>query len=86
MASNLDLTLKVLTKNFAEGTDYFKMLVMAFAGEFRSEQNMHLRNFHAIVPPLTLSFVSHMLVSKDKMKTKKGVFQPTCFTDDGLLN
>lgn len=31
------------------------------------EQNSHLNNFYSIVPPLTVSFVDHMLIAKDKM-------------------
>ena len=34
-----------LVKNFTEGTEYFKILVDVFAPEFRSNKNMHLRNF-----------------------------------------
>ncbi len=41
-----------LAKNFAEGTDYFKILVDIFATEFRSDKNGHLKTFHIIVPPL----------------------------------
>lgn len=48
----LDSVLSDLTRNFAEGTEYFKMLVDVFAPEFRSPKNMHLRNFYIIVPPL----------------------------------
>ncbi|PKU28908.1 wash complex subunit hypothetical protein [Limosa lapponica baueri] len=50
----LDSVLSDLTRNFAEGTEYFKMLVDVFAPEFRSPKNMHLRNFYIIVPPLLL--------------------------------
>eukprot|EP01096_Ripella_sp_DP13-Kostka_P007260 TRINITY_DN2640_c0_g2_i1.p1 TRINITY_DN2640_c0_g2~~TRINITY_DN2640_c0_g2_i1.p1 ORF type:complete len:236 (-),score=162.30 TRINITY_DN2640_c0_g2_i1:104-811(-) len=84
-AQNLDKTVDNLIKNFSTGTDYFKMLVSVIAPEFRNEQNMHLRNFYIIVPPLILNFVDHMLISKEKLKTKKGN-QPLsfCFSDDGF--
>jgi len=84
-AKNLDSAIENLRQNFAEGTDYFKMLVGVFAPEFRSEQNMHLRNFFIITPPLFLNYVEHMLINKDKMKNKKGQQTiTTCFTDDGF--
>uniref|UniRef100_A0A8B9LYJ5 WASH complex subunit 7 n=1 Tax=Accipiter nisus TaxID=211598 RepID=A0A8B9LYJ5_9AVES len=51
-ARQLDSVLGDLARNFAEGTEYFKMLVDVFAPEFRSPKNMHLRNFYIIVPPL----------------------------------
>ncbi|KAL6052161.1 WASH complex subunit 4 [Balamuthia mandrillaris] len=81
-ASNLDQTIDDLATNFAEGTEYFKMLVNVFASEFRDSRNVHLKNFHIIVPPLTLNFVTHILLSKDKLfkkNTKEGTF-----CDDGF--
>ncbi|KAF4800311.1 WASH complex subunit 4 [Turdus rufiventris] len=78
----LDSVLSDLTRNFAEGTEYFKMLVDVFAPEFRSPKNMHLRNFYIIVPPLTLNFVEHSISCKEKLnkKNKSGA----AFTDDGF--
>uniref|UniRef100_A0A8C9MI81 WASH complex subunit 4 n=1 Tax=Serinus canaria TaxID=9135 RepID=A0A8C9MI81_SERCA len=81
-ARQLDSVLSDLTRNFAEGTEYFKMLVDVFAPEFRSMKNMHLRNFYIIVPPLTLNFVEHSISCKEKLnkKNKSGA----AFTDDGF--
>lgn len=56
-AANLDFAVESLTKNFAEGTEYFKMLVDIFAKEFRSDKNAHLKNFYVMVPPLCINFV-----------------------------
>uniref|UniRef100_A0A8D0GHR3 WASH complex subunit 4 n=1 Tax=Sphenodon punctatus TaxID=8508 RepID=A0A8D0GHR3_SPHPU len=81
-ARQLDSVLGDLTRNSAEGTEYFKMLVDVFAPEFRSPKNMHLRNFYIIVPPLTLNFVEHSISCKEKLnkKNKSGA----AFTDDGF--
>jgi len=80
-AKNLDNIIDILAKNFAEGTEYFKILVSVFADEFRSERSAHLKNFYAIVPPLTINFIEHILLGKDKLlKKKPGGF----FTDDGF--
>ncbi|XP_074863978.1 WASH complex subunit 4 isoform X2 [Carettochelys insculpta] len=81
-ARQLDSVLTDLTRNSAEGTEYFKMLVDVFAPEFRSPKNMHLRNFYIIVPPLTLNFVEHSISCKEKLnkKNKSGA----AFTDDGF--
>ncbi len=81
-AKNLDATINYLARNFAEGTEYFKMLVNVFAPEFRDARNVHLKNFHIIIPPLTLNFVQHILKTKDKL-TKKGALDPA-FSDDGF--
>jgi len=81
-AKNLDSAIDYLVRNFAEGTEYFKMLVNVFAPEFRDERNVHLKNFYIIVPPLTLNFAQHILKTKDKL-TKKGALDPA-FSDDGF--
>ncbi|XP_065176385.1 WASH complex subunit 4-like [Sycon ciliatum] len=81
-AKNLDLCVETLAKNFAEGTEYLKMLVDVFASSFRDQKNKHLKNFHIIVPPLTLNYVEYMMSAKEKMnrKNKSGA----AFTDDGF--
>jgi len=81
-AHQLDLVTSNLGKNFAEGTEYFKMLVDVFSPEFRDSKNMHLRNFFVIVPPLTINYVEHMINSKEKLN-KKNKFG-AAFTDDGF--
>lgn len=78
---NLDSVIGNLSKNFAEGTEYFSLLVSVFSEQFRSEQNLHLKNFYAIVPPLAINFVEHILAGKEKLQIRKaGGF----FTDDGF--
>jgi WASH complex subunit 7 len=85
-AKTLDTVVDSLAKNFAEGTEYFKTLVNVFATEFRSPQNMHLRNFYMIVPPLTLNFIEHILKAKERIfkKSKNIGNEPLVFTDDGF--
>lgn len=81
-AERLDHVINDLTQNFAEGTQYFKLLVDVFASDFRNPKNSHLQNFYIIVPPLTINFVEHMIAAKDKMnrRNKTGA----TFTDDGF--
>ncbi|ESO00575.1 hypothetical protein HELRODRAFT_82872, partial [Helobdella robusta] len=81
-ARHLDSVVSSMTKNFSEGTEYFKMLVEVFSSEFQDSKNMHMRNFYAILPPLTLNFVDHMIASKDKLSRKNKV--GASFTDDGF--
>ncbi|XP_078001541.1 WASH complex subunit 4-like [Glandiceps talaboti] len=81
-AHNLDAVINNLTKNFAEGTEYFKMLVDVFSLEFRNPKNMHLRNFYMILPPLTLNFVEYSISCKEKLNKKNKV--GAAFTDDGF--
>ena len=84
-ARNLDHVLKTLRENFAEGTDYFRILVNVFAKEFRNPKNAHLHNFYMIFPPLAINFVEHMVKCKDKLEMKKGRDLGTGkFTDDGF--
>lgn len=81
-AQKLDKVISDLTQNFAEGTQYFKLLVEVFANDFRNKKNSHLQNFYIIVPPLTINFVEYMIAAKDKMnrRNKSGA----TFTDDGF--
>lgn len=81
-AANVDSALTNLTKNFAEGTEYFKMLVDIFAKEFRDEKNAHLKNFHVMVPALCINFVEYIIGAKEKINRKNKV--GAAFTDDGF--
>uniref|UniRef100_A0A8C4QNR8 WASH complex subunit 4 n=1 Tax=Eptatretus burgeri TaxID=7764 RepID=A0A8C4QNR8_EPTBU len=81
-AKQLDVVLDMLTKSFAEGTEYFKMLLAVFVPEFRSSKNMHLRNFYIILPPLILNFVEHSISCKEKLNKKNKL--GASFTDDGF--
>ena len=71
-----------LVKNFSESTDYFKILVNVFAEEFRTNKNVHLRNFYIILPSLTLSYVEFMIGSKEKINKKNNT--GAAFSDDGF--
>jgi len=82
-ASNLDDVLDDLSKNFAEGTDYFQVLVAIFQGVFKSEEQKHLHNFANIIPPLTLTFIDKMIVQKEKLHKKSGRVE-AAFSDDGF--
>ncbi|KAL4715574.1 hypothetical protein ACJJTC_009200 [Scirpophaga incertulas] len=81
-ALNVDNNINQLVRNFLQGTEYFKLLVDVFAPVFHNPKNVHLKFFFIIVPPLTLNFVEHMILSKDKItkKNKAGA----AFTDDGF--
>lgn len=81
-SENLDHNINDLISNFIQGTEYFKLLVDVFAPVFRNPKNVHLKNFYIIIPPLTLNFVEHMILSKDKMSKKNKV--GAAFTDDGF--
>lgn len=80
--SNLDSVIGTLMHHLDEGTDYFRMFISVFKKEFRSEANIHLKNFYIMVPALTVNFVDSMLISKEKL-AKKGSKEGT-FTDDGF--
>ncbi|UYV81128.1 KIAA1033 [Cordylochernes scorpioides] len=81
-AAKLDSTISTLSKNFAEGSDYFKLLVEVFSSAFQDPKHIHLKNFYIILPPLTLNFVEHSISCKERMskKNKTGA----AFTDDGF--
>ena len=81
-AKILDDHLKDLCAKFAEGTDYFKVLVEVFREVMlESEGTSHLKNFYAIVPSLTVNYINKMMVAKDNIaRVHKG--KEAYFTDD----
>lgn len=82
-ARNLESDITHLRRNYAEGTEYFRLLVDAFSPFFRSDKNAHLRLFYLIVPPLTLNYIEYIITAKEKMQ-KKTKQDGTWFTDDGF--
>lgn len=81
-AANLDGVISNLSKNFAQGTDYFKILVAVFVDVLSASDQQHLKNFYIIVPPLTLNFVERMMEQKERLN-KKGKAEAS-FCDDGF--
>lgn len=81
-ASSVEATIKRLRSNYAEGTDYFKLLVHAFSPFFCNDKNAHLKLFYLIVPPLTINFVEYMVLAKETLNKKAK--QDGWFTDDGF--
>uniref|UniRef100_A0A6V7IWT1 WASH complex subunit 4 N-terminal domain-containing protein n=1 Tax=Bracon brevicornis TaxID=1563983 RepID=A0A6V7IWT1_9HYME len=81
-AKRLDDDIGNLVRNFTEGIQYFKLLVDVFASAFRDTKSLHLQQFYAIIPPLTLSFIDNAVSNKEKIfkKNKDGA----AFTDDGF--
>jgi len=79
---NVDNVVDTLYHNFSEGSEYFKMLVNVFAGEYGRQENAHLENFFLIVPALTLEFIQH--ISEDKEVFAKKKREQGIFTDDGF--
>jgi WASH complex subunit 7 len=55
-ARTLDKVVNNLSTNFAEGTDYLKLLAKEFAQTLAKEGNKHLKNFFVLVTPLILNF------------------------------
>lgn len=82
-ARNLESDITHLRRNYAEGTEYFRLLVDAFSPFFRSDKNAHLRLFYLIVPPLTLNYIEYIITAKEKMQ-KKTKEEGMWFTDDGF--
>jgi WASH complex subunit 7 len=82
-ARNLDNVLADLVANFAEGTEYFQILVKIFQPVLNAPSQTHLHNFYAIVPALTLNFVERMLSLKEKLG-KVAARHEAAFTDDGF--
>jgi len=83
-AADLDNVLDRLSSSFAEGVDYFNMLVTAFQKVLATADHGHLRNFATIMPAICLNFVDHMLRKKDRLNRKSNKQDEAGFTDDGF--
>lgn len=71
-----------LVENFEEATEYFKLLVNVFVPVLRNKNNIHLKNFYIIVPPLTINFIENSLTCKERLNKKNKA--DCAFTDDGF--
>jgi len=83
-AQLLDTSIETLRANFEEGSEYFRLLVRVFSGEFRNPANAHMKGFHAIVPPLTVNYVAHILEAKRKLGKQGRQGEGALFCDDGF--
>lgn len=75
-------TLQMYLDNIEDATEYFKLLVKVFVPVLRNKQNIHLKNFYAIFPPLTINFIEYSLNCKERLN-KRNKTEYT-FTDDGF--
>ena len=84
-AANMDSAISHLSKNFAEGSDYFKKLVNVFEKMLNVEGQEHLENFWIAVPPLCLNHVNYITGMKERLSSSgKPGGKATCYTDDGF--
>ncbi|XP_055324262.1 WASH complex subunit 4 isoform X2 [Sitodiplosis mosellana] len=80
---NLENEVKHLHHNYAEATEYFRLLVDAFSTFFQNDKNPHMKLFYLIVPALIMNYVEYIVAAKETMN-KKIKELGTCFTDDGF--
>ena len=82
VAEALDSTLENLSSNFSNSNEYFKILVQVFTKQLSDEKQTHLNHFYLILPPLTVNYVEHIGVAKEKIFKKN--IDGAAFTDDGF--
>ncbi|KHJ83504.1 hypothetical protein OESDEN_16797 [Oesophagostomum dentatum] len=62
------------------------MLVEVFRRAFLDDSKYaHLLDFYVAVPALTVNYVEHMLVCRDRLKKRAQHNKETTFTDDGFI-
>lgn len=81
-AACLSHDLANFVENFEEATEYFQLLVNVFVPVLRNANNVHLKNFYVIVPPLTINFIENSLTCKERLNKKNKA--DCAFTDDGF--
>ncbi|XP_065203313.1 WASH complex subunit 4 [Planococcus citri] len=82
-AVNLNNVVTNMSRNIAEGTNYFKLLVDVFSSIVEDPKNDHLKNFYAVIPALTINFVEYSIGAKEGL-SKKNTKTTVTFTDDGF--
>lgn len=78
----VDQVVHGMMKKLSDGSDYFRMLVDAVSKRLADNKKYaHLKNFHVIIPPMSISFVAMLVNQKEKLtkKNKDGLF-----CDDGF--
>ncbi|GBG71173.1 hypothetical protein CBR_g8475 [Chara braunii] len=84
-ARTLDAAIKNLSKSASlSQTKYFRVLISVFAQELQSQTNSHLREFHMIVPALTINATDAMIAVKEKLHKRGRDSNGANFTDDGF--
>ncbi|ETN74254.1 hypothetical protein NECAME_04119 [Necator americanus] len=76
-------------RDFTKACSYayllFMMLVEVFRTAFIDNSKFsHLMDFYVAVPALTVNYVEHMLVCRDRLKKRAQLHKQTTFTDDGF--
>ncbi|KAK6734492.1 hypothetical protein RB195_017965 [Necator americanus] len=76
-------------RDFTKACSYAYLLFMMLVDVFRTafidnSKFSHLMDFYVAVPALTVNYVEHMLVCRDRLKKRAQLHKQTTFTDDGF--
>ncbi|KAJ1356955.1 hypothetical protein KIN20_014945 [Parelaphostrongylus tenuis] len=77
--------LRELREHASKTRSFIKMLVEVFRSAFLDESRFgHLLDFYVAVPALTVNYVEHMLMCRDRLKKRTQHDKELTFTDDGF--
>uniref|UniRef100_A0A0K0DCA4 ANK_REP_REGION domain-containing protein n=1 Tax=Angiostrongylus cantonensis TaxID=6313 RepID=A0A0K0DCA4_ANGCA len=77
--------LRELREHASKTRSFVKMLIDVFRSAFLDESRFsHLLDFYVAVPALTMNYVEHMLMCRDRLKKRVQHDKELTFTDDGF--
>ncbi|VDM53564.1 unnamed protein product [Angiostrongylus costaricensis] len=77
--------LRELREHASKTRSFVKMLIEVFRSAFLDESRFgHLLDFYVAVPALTVNYVEHMLMCRDRLKKRAQHDKELTFTDDGF--
>ncbi|KAE9420854.1 hypothetical protein Angca_007187 [Angiostrongylus cantonensis] len=77
--------LRELREHASKTRSFVKMLIDVFRSAFLDESRFsHLLDFYVAVPALTMNYVEHMLMCRDRLKKRAQHDKELTFTDDGF--
>ena len=77
-----DTALSNVVTCFNGKNSYFRLLVTVFSKQLTADSHAHLDQFWAILPPLFVNFVQHIMLSKEKLS--KNNVMGALVSDDGF--
>ncbi|CAJ0963190.1 unnamed protein product, partial [Mesorhabditis belari] len=78
--------LKEVREQTGRNRNYIKMLINVFRSGFADQTKYsHLAGFYAVIPPLTVNYVEHMLTCRERLRKRSQQGKEITFTDDGFV-
>lgn len=65
-----DMCVRNVFKQQEDAGDYLRLIIQNFDGMLEGEDTKHLKQFYMIIPPMTISYVEHLMKGKEVLNSK----------------